>query len=81
MGEYSSKALEFHSELLTMRLERTFTEEGIEIRNYVNQASGSQCMIIGYNLVCENIEEACNNISYIDERYVVECRPTGSGGV
>ena len=76
-----AKALDVHSEFLTMRLERTFTEDGIEIRNYVNEVSGNRCMTIGYNVVCRGIKGACNNIFYIHEGYVLEYRPTGSGGV
>lgn len=76
-----AKALDTHSLFLTMRLERSFTEDGLEIRNYINRASGNQCMTIGYNVVCKNVEGACNNIFYIRDGYVVEYRPTGSGGV
>lgn len=38
-------------------------------------------MTIGYNVVCKDIQGVCNNIFYIKEGYVVEYRPTGSGGV
>ena len=75
------KALDTHSVFLTMRLERSFTEDGLEIRNYVNKVSGKMCTTIGYNVVCRDRDGACNNIFYIREGYVLEYRPTGSGGV
>ena len=73
-----AKALDVHSVFLTMRLERTFTDDGMEIRNYVNEVSRVVCPAAG---VCVQRPGACNNIFYIDEGYVVEYRPTGSGGV
>lgn len=73
------KALDTHSIFLTMRLERSFTDDGMEIRNYINEANRSACMMIGYNLVCNEIKGACNNIFYIEGGYVIEYRPTGSG--
>ncbi len=75
------KALDTHPLFLTMRLERTFTEDGIEIRNYVNEATRNVCTTIGYNMVCNEIKGACNNIFYIQEGVVIEYRPTPSGKV
>ena len=75
------KALDVHSVFLTMRLERSFTEDGLEIRNYVNEMKTNACVMIGSNLVCNEQRGACNNIFYIHEGYVVEYRPTGSGRV
>ena len=72
------KALDTHSVFLTMRLERSFTEDGLEIRNYVNEGTIFGCPAAG---VCVSRTGACNNIFYIDEGYVVEYRPTGSGGI
>lgn len=60
-----------------MRLERTFTGDGIEVRNYINEDFRVICPAAG---VCVQIRVACNNIFYIDEGYVVEYGPTGSGG-
>ncbi len=71
------KALDTHSLFLTMRLERSFTEDGDEIRNYINEASRIVCPAAG---VCISKRGACNNIFYIHEGYVTEYKPIGSGG-
>lgn len=70
-------ALDIHSLFLTMRLERTLTDDGIEVRNYINEDIRVICPAAG---VCVQRRVACNNIFYIDEGYVIEYRPTGSGG-
>ncbi len=75
------KALDTHSFFLTLPLERSFTDDGLEIRNYVNEGIISDCVTIGYNVVCRERKGGCHNIFYIRDGYVVEYRPTGSGGV
>ncbi len=74
------KALDVHPMFLTMRLERSFTEDGLEIRNYVNEGTRNICTTIGYNLVCKEQSGGCHNIFYIHDGYVMEYRPTGAGG-
>lgn len=74
------KALDTHSIFLTMRLERSFTDDGVEIRNYVSEANASGCVMIGYNLICNEQKRACNNIFYIHNGYVMEYKLVGSGG-
>ena len=71
------KELDMHTEFLTMRLERTFTEDGMEIRNYVNERNVPICLASG---VCTQRRMACNNIFYIKYGFVQEYRPTPSGG-
>jgi hypothetical protein len=67
-------ALDTHSLFLTMRLERSYAENGaIEIRNYVNEAN--VMAPVGGMLVSRRI--ACNNIFYIHDDCVIEYRPTG----
>ena len=71
------EALDMHPVFLTMRLETTFTEGGLEIRNYVNERNVSFCPASG---VCAQKNVACNNIFYIKEGIAQEYRPTPSGG-
>lgn len=66
--------LDTHPIFLSMRLERSFAENGnIEIRNYVNELMAT-APIAGM-LVTKRM--ACNNIFYITDGYVTEYRPTG----
>ena len=67
------EALDMQPLFLTMRLERRMTTDGIEVRNYVNEANVS--MPVGGLIVTKRI--ACNNIFYIHDNYVMEYRPTG----
>jgi len=72
------EALDTHSMFLGMRLERSYTSDGtIEIRNYVNEGTRTICPALG---VCVTRRGACNNIFYVHDGYVMEYRPTGSGG-
>ena len=70
--------LDVHPIFLTMRLVTTYTESGMEIRNYVNERNVSLCIPNG---PCTQQTGACNNIFYIKGGIVQEYRPTPSGGV
>ena len=69
--------LDTHPEFLTMRLERTVTSDGTEVRNYINERTVPICVAEG---VCTQRRIACNNIFYIKYETVREYRPTPSGG-
>ena len=71
------EALDTHPLFLTMRLQRSFTANGaIEIRNYVNEGD----MLIPFGGMMMQKRVGCHNIFYISEGYVMEYRPTPSGG-
>jgi len=83
------EALDTHSIFITMKLVRTVTDSGIEIRNYVNSEDVSRCFGNGFisgqgGFVsgsqftrCSANKITCNNIFYIKDRKVLEYAPTG----
>lgn len=85
------EALDTHSLFLTVPMYKTFTESGIEIRNYVNGIDvAPQCFSHGAGYVsgnnvnfntfssCNNATKVvCNNIFYIRNGLVTEYAPTG----
>ena len=69
------EALDTQPLFLGMRLDRRMTNDGIEVRNYVNEANVSAPVGMTGMVVSRRI--ACNNIFYIHDDYVMEYRPTG----
>ena len=85
--------LESHPIFLTMRLVRTTTSDGVEIRNYVNgkqvaSCSGGGSIYAGavsmatYNQFtnCASSFAACNNIFHVKNGVVQRYTPVGTGG-
>ena len=88
------EALDTQPFFLTLPLVKTFTQSGVEIRNYINGRNIGGCFGSGYlygstyntaNYTafssCVSRFGACNNIFYIKNGKIVEYAPTGSGGV
>ena len=86
-------ALDAHPFFLTLPMVRTLTDDGTEIRNYVNGANVGSCggggSIYGgfvntatYRQFssCTSQFAACNNIFYIKSGKVIRYTPVGSGG-
>ena len=82
------EALDTHSFFITIPMVRTRTESGIEIRNYANGGTVSQCFssasASGNKYVtanafstCSSDRVVCNNIFYIRDGKVLEYAPTG----
>lgn len=85
------EALDTHSLFITMPMYRTFSESGIEIRNYSNGAAVANCLGNGVATVnklnntvsstqfstCSSQRVTCNNLFYIREGRVLEYAPTG----
>lgn len=82
------EALDTHSFFITLPVYKTITDEGIEVRNYVNGGEVSQCstQILGkknrYSNAsavtnCSTSNVVCNNIFYIKDKKVIEYAPTG----
>lgn len=84
------EALDTHSLFLTMKMVRTMTEGGVEIRNYINGGEFTRCYGAGNAYGnggyvnssafsrCNSEVVACNNIFYIKDGKVLEYAPTGS---
>lgn len=84
------EALDTHSLFLTLPMYRSYTESGIEIRNYSNGKDVAQCFgnafapkntsLISASAVstCSTSRIVCNNIFYIKNNVVLEYAPTGS---
>lgn len=84
------EALDTHSLFITIPMYKSFTPNGIEIRNYANGADVSQCSSTANAnksgryananafTTCSTGRVVCNNIFYIKEGVVVEYAPTGS---
>jgi hypothetical protein len=84
-------ALNTHSLFLTIPMYKTFTESGVEIRNYVNGINlAPQCFSYGSGYVTGNnissntftqctaaTSIVCNNIFYIFNGRVIKYVPTG----
>ncbi len=88
------EALDTQPFFLTLPMVKTFTQSGVEIRNYINGRNIGHCFgssyIYGatfnsanYNSFsnCVSGFAACNNIFYIKNEKVIEYAPTGSGGM
>lgn len=87
-------ALDTHPVFLTMQVVKTRTNDGIEIRNYVNGRAVASCSGGGSVLVnsyinlasynqftnCMQGFAACNNIFYISNGQVQRYTPIGTGG-
>ena len=84
------EALDMHSFFITLPMNRTVTESGIEIRNYADDFEVTSCFgtpganpwgnYISANAFynCTNNRIVCNNIFYIKDGIVIEYAPTGS---
>src|SRR5262249_25712874 len=88
--------LDKHPIFLTMRVVRTRTADGTEIRNYVNGRNISSCSAGGIGSTifgttvdmetyskfsnCMRAFAACNNIFYIKNGLVTQYSPIGTGG-
>ncbi len=88
------EALDTQPFFLALPMVKTFTQSGVEIRNYINGRNIERCFGSGYiyggtynpanyNTFsnCVSGFGACNNIFYIKNEKVVEYAPTGSGGM
>ncbi len=88
------EALDTQPFFITLPMVKTFTQSGVEIRNYINGRNIGRCFGSGniygatYNLAnyntfsnCVSGFGACNNIFYIKNEKVIEYAPTGSGGM
>ncbi len=83
------EALDTQTFFITVPMYKTFTESGLEIRNYANGRVVATCLgnmggFINGNLVtatsfstCSNRGVVCNNIFYIKNGKVLEYAPTG----
>jgi len=80
--------LDTHSFFITIPMIKTITDSGIEIRNYRNGRTFSQCNASGsvneggyltYNAfaTCSNNEVVCNNIFYIKDSMVIDYKLVG----
>ncbi|ACB94260.1 hypothetical protein [Beijerinckia indica] len=69
--------LDRHPLFLTMKLEKSYAEDGTEIRNYVNSRVNTSCVGLAF---CTSQQMACNNIFYIKDGHVIRYAPTPSGG-
>ena len=84
------EALDMHSFFITLPMNRTVTESGIEIRNYADDFEVTSCFGTpganpwGYYISanafhnCTKNRVVCNNIFYIKDGIVIEYAPTGS---
>jgi len=79
--------LDMHPFFMTVPLEKRFTDDGIEIRNYRNGRSVSSCSgqatlnsyssSINSYANCYQSDVVCNNIFYIKNKKVIRYEPTG----
>ena len=79
--------LDMHPLFMTVPMEKRFTEDGIEIRNYrnaetVSSCSGSSYLNIGSGYgnsyaSCFEGDVVCNNLFYIKSGKVLRYAPTG----
>lgn len=79
--------LDAHPFFMTVPLEKRYTKDGVEIRNYRNGISVNQCasnINFGYNYTyanayrnCYQRDVVCNNIFYIKNKRVLRYEPTG----
>lgn len=83
------EALDTHSFFITVPMNRSITSTGIEVRNYSNGKSVSNCFTNAsagkYGnkasgsafTTCSSDDIVCNNIFYIKDGKVIEYAPTG----
>ena len=73
--------LDQHPFFMTVPLERRFTADGVEIRNYRNGRTYSDCSVsagyFGSDVDCYQNDVVCNNIFYIKNNKVIRYEPTG----
>lgn len=84
------EALDTHSLFIVLPMYRSYTESGIEVRNYSNGKDVAQCFsnagaakngsYISSAAVstCSSSRVVCNNIFYIKNNIILEYAPTGS---
>lgn len=85
--------LDTHPFFITLPMTRTVTADGLEIRDYVNGRTISDCSGSGFvtggsnvgvlsgGSSCVSRAAGCHSIFYIRNGRIVEYAPTGSGGV
>ena len=92
-GQPATK-LDMHPVFITMKLIRTKTDDGTEIRNYLNAQDVTTCSSSGdirpggfmssasYDqfMACSHSLPTCNNIFYIKNGRVLRYTPVGTGG-
>ncbi len=83
------EALDTHPLFLTLPMQKTLTSSGVEVRNYRNGTSFTNCFsqnparkkntnsATPNFMTCGTNEVACNNIFYIKGGKVLEYAPTG----
>jgi hypothetical protein len=82
------EALDTHSLFLTMRLNKTMTDSGIEVRNYSDADDSVSCTNSPPNKTlklptftnCSSGGAVCSNIFYIKDKIVLEYIPVGICG-
>lgn len=83
------EALDTHPVFLSMPMYKTFSDSGMEIRNYANSEKSEQCFasVGGHHgkhtnysafMTCSENRLVCNNLFYIQDRKVVRYTPTGN---
>ena len=76
------EALDTHPLFITMQLQRTVSPNGLEVRNYINGRTITNCFGQQYGDGttgghCNNTAIVCNNVFYIREGKVLEYAPQG----
>ena len=72
------EALDTHSLFIAMKMYRSITPSGIEVRNYANGgAEIARCSNNSNFTECSSVRVICNNIFYIKDGKVMEYAPTG----
>lgn len=85
------QALDMHPIFVSMPMYKTLTDNGMEVRNYVNGKETEQCFASGgvhhgsgkharYSefVSCSENRIVCNNLFYIQDGKVVRYAPTGN---
>lgn len=85
----SVEELDTHTLFLTVPMTRTFTSQGIEVRNYTNGKAAAACVTNGSSKsagaktsgtafsTCTSQDVVCNNLFYIQGGKVIEYAPVG----
>ncbi len=85
------QSLDMHPLFVTMPMYKTLTDNGVEIRNYVNSETAERCFASGgvhrgsgrhasYSefMSCSENRVVCNNLFYVQDGRVTRYVPTGS---
>jgi hypothetical protein len=83
------ESLDTHPVFISMPVYKTFTDSGMEIRNYTNSQKSEECFtsVGGHHgkhanysgfMSCSENKLVCNNIFYIQDHKIVRYAPTGN---